>query len=174
MGRMKLKAQALTAEAFSPFGMVADRPNRPPAARLDELDYWSDIAALTDLGGPLSIGFASLKVVPMVQTSMERHLRTFEVLIPLGGDIVVVVAPAEYPSEPLRLPDPMRFRAFRVRAGQAVIFHAAVWHYAPFAVDRPIGMFVLSRAGTASDDAYVVELPPSEQIEVEMVHGGAR
>ncbi len=165
---MKLRAQALTSEAFSPFGAVVARPTRAPAASLPELDYWPDVAKLPDFHGELSIGYASLRVVPMVQTAIERHLKTFEVLIPIGGDIVVVVAPADFPDQPRRLPEASRFKAFRAPADHAVLFNAGVRHYAPFIVDRPIGMFVLSRAGTASADAYVVELPPSEHIEVQL------
>jgi ureidoglycolate lyase len=165
---MRLRAQAITSEAFSPFGTVVARPARDPEASLPELDYWPDVARLPDFRGELSMGYASLRVVPMVQTAIERHLKAFELLVPIGGDIVVVVAPADFPDEPRRLPEVSRFKAFRAPADHAVLFDAGVWHYAPFAVDRPIGMFVLSRAGTASDDAYVVMLPPSEHIVVHL------
>ena len=165
---MKLQAQPLSAEAFAPFGEIVAQPKDAPIASLAELDYWADVAALPDLGGPLGVGYAALKVCPMVQKSVERHMQTFEVLLPVGGDIVVVVGPADYPSEPGRLPAPESFQAFRVPEGQAVILKAGVWHYAPFAVGGPMSLFVIYKAGTAQNDVTLVGLTPDRVMEVEL------
>jgi ureidoglycolate lyase len=161
-----IRAAPLTAGGFRPFGKIVERPAHAAAASLPELDYWPDVAVLPGLDGPLSLGFASLRVVPMVQAALERHLRTYEALIPVGGDMVVVVGPPLHLDEPARLPGPAELRAFRVAAGQAVVFDAGVWHYAPFAVDRPLSLIVAYQAGTAASDSVVVPLQPAITIEV--------
>jgi ureidoglycolate lyase len=163
---MKLKVQALTADAFRLFGDVIAAPAHEPTAQPEGMAYWAGVAELPELGTAYSVGYATQEVRPFVQTMAERHLRTPELLMPVGGDMAVVAGPAEHLDEPERLPAPELFAAFRVPEGQGVIFRAGVWHWAPFAVDRTITLLVVYAAGTAEEDAVVVELPPEMIIEL--------
>ena len=104
-------------------------------------------------------------VRPGVQKNAERHMNTPELLMPIGGDMIVVVGPPDYPKEPERLPEPSRFRAFRVTEGTAIVFKPGVWHWAPFAVRKTIRLLVIYVAGTSESDATVVDLDPEQYLE---------
>jgi ureidoglycolate lyase len=164
---MKLKVQSIRDETFAPFGRIVGAPETEPTVRLEGMDYWAGITSLPDLEGGYSVGYATQAKRPFVQASAERHLRTPELLMPVGGDMVVVVGPADHMGEPERLPDPDRFAAFSVPEGEAVIFGPGVWHWAPFAVDETIRLLVIYAAGTAEGDAVVVDLPPEAVLELE-------
>jgi ureidoglycolate lyase len=167
---MKLKVKPLTAETFTQFGQVVSRPSSAPDASVEggTLDYWADVVTAPDLGGPLGVGFATVIPRPFLQTCVERHMHGPEILQPAFGDMIVVVGPPLYPDEPDRLPPLEQFEAFRVAEGQAVVFNPGVWHYAPFAIDRPVCFTVFLRAGTLTDDAIFVDFSADDILEIEL------
>jgi ureidoglycolate lyase len=164
---MKLKAKTLDAAVFAPFGSVLARPTVAPTAELGEgeLRYWADVVRLPDLGGAAGLGYATLAMRPLVQTCAEQHVHSPEVLQPIGGDMIVVVGPATPAGQ---LPPLDRFAAFRVPQDQAVVLKPGVWHYAPFAIDRPMAFTVLLKAGTNRDDAIFAEFPAGGVLEIEV------
>ena len=165
---MKLKAQPIGASAFALFGQVVSIPQAEPTASLEGMDFWAGVATLPDLGAAYGVGYATQAKRPFRQTSVERHLKTPELLMPVDGDMIVVVGPPDYLDEPQRLPAPERFVAFRVAEGQGVIFKPGVWHWAPFAVDATIRLLVIFAAGTPQSDAVVVAIPPDGVLEIEL------
>jgi ureidoglycolate hydrolase len=80
-----------------------------------------------------------------------------ELLIPMGEDCLVYVAPPDYPDEPDRLPPFERFRVFRLRRGQGVLLGKGVWHGAPMALDKPLNVAVLLLKDTGKVDGHVVK-----------------
>jgi hypothetical protein len=80
--------------------------------------------------------------------------------------MIVIIGPPTHMNEPERLPEPGEFKAFRVADGAAILFHAGVWHWAPFAVDRTINLTVGFTKGTSATDAYVCDLPEPLSCEV--------
>ena len=93
---------------------------------------------------------------------------TAECLLPVGGDMLVVVGPAEYPDRPEALPALEHWAAFRVAEGEAVILRPGVWHWAPFAVDHPMRGFVIYKAGTSESDVIFREFDPEATLEIEI------
>jgi ureidoglycolate hydrolase len=75
-----------------------------------------------------------------------------------SADLLVYVAPADHPEEPARLPDPGRFRVFRVPPGSGVVMDRAVWHGAPLA-EAPTRALVLILEGTGRHDVTMVRFP---------------
>jgi ureidoglycolate hydrolase len=165
---MKLKVQPLTGGAFELYGQVIAAPKTEATAHLPGMDFWVGVAELPDLGAPYSVSYATQEKRAFIQRSAERHMQTPELLMPIGGDMIVVVGAPDYPEQPERLPSPERFAAFWVKEGQGVIFKPGVWHWAPFAVKEKIMLLVVYTAGTAQNDALVVDLPPEAVLEVEL------
>ena len=167
---MKVKLQPLSAEAFAPFGQIVSRPTTEPDARVEggALHYWADVMVLPPFGGPVGVGYATVAPRPLVQTCAERHMHGPEMMQAAFGDMIVVVGPSLYPDEPDRLPPLEEFRAFRVAEGQAVAYYPGVWHYAPFAIDRPLCLTVLLKAGTIDDDAVFVDFSAYGALEIEI------
>jgi hypothetical protein len=88
----------------------------------------------------------------------ERHLRTQEAVFATSADLLVYVAPADFPEDPGRLPPPDRFRVFRVPPGAGVVMDRAVWHGAPL-VEEPTRALVLLLEGTGRHDVTMVRFP---------------
>lgn len=165
---MKLKAQPLTAQDFAPFGEIVTLPqHRQPTGSLEGLDFWADLVPLQNIGAPYGVGYATLDKRPFVQTCAERHMQTQELLHAIGGDMIVVVGPPDYPDEPNRLPPMESFRAFRVPAGDTVIMKPGVWHWAPFAAGGPMRLLVIYKANTGQTDVGYADFPPGKVLEIE-------
>jgi ureidoglycolate hydrolase len=144
-------AEPLTREAFRPFGRVIARPEEPADASGAGWDWWGEAGVLTGDGRGYALGYLDLVPTELTFDWAERHDRTTETILPLGGACVVYVAsPADAPAG---------FRAFRVQLGQGVVLDRGVWHGAPFALHGPLAAAVLLARGTAAQDTVVSRFP---------------
>jgi ureidoglycolate hydrolase len=84
-------------------------------------------------------------------------MKTGKFYLPISGDMILVLGPAEYPGEPGRLPDPSCFKAFRVCEDESVILKPGVWHWVPFPVSDPITMYVVFANMIGEEDNVIVE-----------------
>ena len=157
---MALKVRELSAEAFAPYGRVIEAPSRPGDASGPGWTWWAETVLLSGDGRPWGVGYLSLEPTDPRFDWAERHMRTLEAIVPMAGDALVYVGPAEHPEEPRRLPSLERFEVFRVPAGTGVVMDRGVWHGAPFAADGPGAAMVLILEGTGRTDVTVVRFPP--------------
>jgi ureidoglycolate hydrolase len=153
---MRLPIQALTSDAFGPFGEVIAQPVRLADATGPGWRWWGETALLAADDRPFGVGYLDLQPADLRFDWAERHMRSAEMLIPAGGDCLVYVGPPDFPDEPGRLPPLERFQVFRVPQGQGVLLRPGVWHGAPLAIDQPLNVVVLLLQGTGSADTSVV------------------
>jgi ureidoglycolate lyase len=166
---MKVRVRPLDADTFAPFGLVVSPPPGEPTAVVDgALKYWADVVTVPHITEPIGVGYCTVAKRPFIQTCAERHMHTAELLQPMKGAMIVVVGPAVHPEQPRQLPPLDGFAAFRVEEGQAVVLNPGVWHYAPFAVNAPICLTVIFKAGTSQADAIVVDFPAGDILEIEL------
>ena len=149
---MEISIQELEGLAFAPFGEVIEAPSHEPDATGPDWQWWAELDALPSSDRPYGIGYLQLRPGVLQFDWAERHMRSMEMLIPLGGDCLVYVGPPDHPNEPGRRPNLERFQVFRVRQGQAVILRQGVWHGAPLAPDGPLAVIVLLLQGTGRED----------------------
>ncbi len=152
---MEMPIKELTAAGFAPYGRVIERPAAAPDAAGPGWQWWGETTLLPDADRPYGIGYLQLRPATLSFDWAERHMRSAEAIVPLGGDCLVYVGPPDHPEQPARLPPLDRFDVFRVRSGQAVVLAAGVWHGAPLAIDRPLAALVLLRQGTGTDDVHL-------------------
>lgn len=157
---MELPAEPLTADAFAPYGRVISRPERPNDAEGPGWTWWAETALLSGDGRAMGVGYLDLEPGTRSFDWAERHLRTQEAVLAMSTDILLYVGPPEHREEPLRLPALETFRVFRVPEGGGVVMDRAVWHGAPFAVDRPGAAVVLILEGTGRTDVAKVSFDP--------------
>jgi ureidoglycolate lyase len=150
---MPLGVENLEAESFARFGRVIDVPGREPDAAGDPWRWWARAAVLDHGERPCAVGYLEVEPGRAGFDWAERHHRSEEMVIPLGGELHVYVA----------APEPEDFRVFRVRPGQAVILGKGVWHGAPLA-RRPASAIVLLAERTGELDTDKVSF---EEIAVE-------
>lgn len=154
-----LKVRKLSAERFAPYGRVVEAPARRGDAAGPGWTWWAETVLLSGDGRPWGIGYLALEPTDLRFDWAERHLRTLEAVIPMGGDLFLYVGPPDHLDEPHRLPPFERFEVFRVPAGTGVVMDRGVWHGAPFAADGPAGAVVLILEGTGRTDVTMVRFP---------------
>jgi ureidoglycolate lyase len=158
-----LKAAALTAEAFEPFGDVIEIRNRRPRwINEGTCERFDDVAqpdVLAAGGRPMiSIFRAAARQLPFQVQVLERHPLSSQAFIPLDGLPFLVVV-AEAGDAPLS----GRIRAYRSSGTQGVNYRRNTWHHALLALDRTSHFLVIDRGGPGEncdeapvDDAVVV------------------
>jgi len=157
MTPIKLKAAALTAEAFAPFGEVIEIAGRPSRsindATCDRFDDLAHVDVLADAGRPLISIFKSIaRKLPLQVQTLERHPMSSQAFIPLNGlpFLVVVAADGDAPLA-------SRILAFRASGSQGVNYRRNTWHHALIALDRTSHFLVVDRGGPGDncDEASV-------------------
>ncbi len=154
---MELEIEALSQEAFAPFGVVITQPERAAESGGQGWQWWGHLALLPGVGDGYGIGFLDLQPVGAVRIDWaERHADSHEFIAPAGDDCLLYVAPPEHPDELDRLPPLDHFRLFRVPPGQAVVLNPKVWHGAPLALAGPTRAMVALRWDTGPDNSCIV------------------
>ncbi|MEO5758372.1 MAG: ureidoglycolate lyase [Mesorhizobium sp.] len=167
-----ISIEALTREAFAPFGDVIDDTgplafptNGGTATRIHELG----LADCTADGGRtlLSMFRTDRPTVPEFLTLMERHPISSQAFVPLGGERMIAVV-----AQPGRSPAAADLRAFVSNGRQGVNYHRGTWHYPLITVDA--GTFlVVDRAGPGSgfdQDYEEVALEPGTRLALTSVN----
>lgn len=159
---MKIRAQKLTLETFSPFGSYTDILH-PTGHSLGA--FYPD-RLLFAVSGNMPIGFSPLSVDKpdrYLVTAVEYHNTTAEGILPLDADVVIHVAP------PSATPVPEKTQAFLVPRGTFVSLHVGVWHLCALPVDAPhVNILITLPQRTYRNDCTVVEYPPEQHIEIEL------
>jgi ureidoglycolate lyase len=130
-----LQCQPLTAEVFSPFGMVIDPSGvTPELINNGTTRRYSDLAAL-DLGADgarprIGIYDADARHFPFPVLKLERHLQAAQVFLPLGMHRFVVVV-----STGGETPEAAGLVAFVTAPGQGISLHRGTWHHGLIALN---------------------------------------
>jgi ureidoglycolate lyase len=151
--RRQVAVEALTAEAFAPFGDVIEASERAHhrsinagfAERYDEL---ARIDTGSDGGHPVvSIFRARPRALPLRLTLMERHPLGSQAFVPLAPLRFLVVVAAAGPA-----PGVDDVRAFLAGAGQGVNLARGTWHHPLLALDAGGDFLVIDRGGPGAAD----------------------
>ena len=149
-------AQALTPEAFAPFGDViapakassGSTPiNEGTAQRFDDLTQLD----VSEQGGAACVAIFRTQdgthVAPYALTMFERHLLGSQSFVPMGqGRVLVVVTQGDR----LDMPDEDAIQAFIVEPGQGVTLRRGVWHH-PMITIGGADVFVIERRAAQVD-----------------------
>ena len=142
-----LKPQALTREAFAPYGDVIEAaPGQTTTMNDGRFERYDDLCRVeTDAGGRVAVGIASCveaTVLPHEFDHVERHPHGSQAFVPLGlCCFVVAVAP---PGEIVSAAD---VRAFVTNGRQGVNYHRGTWHMPLIAPEKGQRFLIVDRAG---------------------------
>jgi len=165
-----LPLQALTAQAFAPFGQVlACEGARHYPINEGTTQRYDDLARI-DAAPPgrviVSIFRGQPRTFPLPITMLERHRLGSQTFVPLQGTpyLVVVAEPGSPDSVPGRL------HAFHARGDQGVNYAPGVWHHPLIAVGQVSDFLVIDRRGDERDcdeaelaQAYLLEHAGAER-----------
>jgi ureidoglycolate lyase len=158
--------QALSVEAFLPFGYYADLID-PDTDKIGQspMPFYRDMLQ-QDMGGATITSFSVVRVEgrEMVIDVSEYHSRCGEGILPLDNDVLIHVAPATPPAAPVPLDE---MRVFKVPQGTMVVLRPGTWHHAPYTAngDAANVLIVLPERAYAND-CTVVELEPADRIKI--------
>jgi len=160
----ELKLSELDYEKFKPLGTYENMVN-PEAEKIsagENVEFYRDMISLK-LGQENSVSFSVCTVSKRKQVVdlVEYHSNTEESIMPLNGDIALLIAPAT-PGDMIPVD---RFEIFRIPSGTMVVLKKGVWHSGPFVLgDRVISILVGLPERTYVNDSIVVILPVENQI----------
>ena len=160
----KLTVKPLDREAFRPYGDFVSLL-RPAEFYGDAPSVFTPDMLQLPLAQHALASFSICRVAQranIVDTS-EYHSSAWEGNLPLDGDVVLHLAPANRGKI-----DADAFEAFLVPKGTLVILKPGVWHFAPYAVQGEVSTLVVLPERTYANDCVVVKHAPDEQFEIEM------
>ena len=150
---MQIDPQALTQEAFAPFGDVIDLPSEPGR------HYYDDALGNLRPGARPSLS-VSLKPPtldrPLRAELLERHEFSSQTFVPVDvGRWLIVVAPHGREGGP----DLGGVRAFIATGRQGVTYRANTWHHGLTVLDRPgrFAVFMWLDGGKGDEEFVPVE-----------------
>lgn len=159
-----VKLEALTKEAFAPFGeyyTISAPEGYPLTGELHR--FFPD--RLTSYNSGL-LGFSPIlvkKPAEMKVTAIEYHTTTAELIMPLNDDMILHVAP---PSAGKPLPE--YTKAFLVPKNTLIKMMPCVWHLAPLPANaEELCALIVLPACTYMNDCTVVDLKEDEQFVIE-------
>jgi len=148
---LELKAEPLTAEAFSPFGDVMDaRTSASFPINAGRTQRHHDLAKVETLGDNartlINIFVSQPITLPLELTFLERHPQGSQAFMPLHQErFIVVVAP---PGEHI---NPDEVRAFVTDGHQGVNYRAGTWHAIQSVLEREGEFLVVDRGGDGNN-----------------------
>ena len=139
---------------FKPYGQIMGLEDKVPLEDFVHLSYWAKNVDLGPDNEKIDGGLLLCKKVNSQITKMERHKMTSEIFIPLIGQTIFVMAPADNSKE---MPDLTKIRAFLLDGTLGVVLHKGNWHWPPVPL-RKTAKFVLLRKGELSDPTDMKDL----------------
>ena len=161
----QVKVEALTHEAFAPFGQFYTMSAPQGYPLCGEIHRFFPDRLVAD--STHRVGYSPIlvkKPEKMIITQQEYHTTTWEMIMPLDDDMILHVAPA---SGGAIVTD--HAKAFLVKKNTLVKLKAAVWHLAPLPANKEefTALIILPEC-TYANDCPVVDLPEEEQFEIVM------
>lgn len=153
-----LIAQALSAEAFAPYGTVVGGPAAGPGRWInggttERFDLVDDLALHAHGGRPtLALYRAQARRFPHPVQDLERHALGSQTFLPLGARRFVLVV-----ARPGAAPGARDLAAFATNGHQGVCLTPGTWHHALLAVDA--GDFAVVERRAAAIDCDEHRLP---------------
>ena len=158
-----VKVEALTHEAFAPYGQFYTMDAPQGYALCGEIHQFFPDRMVAD--SQHRVGFSPIlvnKPEKMIVTQQEYHTTTWEMILPMNDDMIVHVAPASAGAPVGHLS-----RAFLVPKNTLIKLNAAIWHLAPLPanVEQLAAMIILPEC-TYANDCTVVDLPEDQVFEI--------
>ena len=158
-----VKVEALTHEAFAPYGQFYTMDAPQGYALCGEIHQFFPDRMAADCQH--RVGYSPIlvkKPEKMIITQQEYHNTTWEMILPLNDDMILHCAPASAGTPVGHLS-----QAFIVPKGTLVKMNTAIWHLAPLPAsqDSLTAMIILPEC-TYALDCTVVDLPEDQQFEI--------
>ena len=158
-----VKVEALTHEAFAPFGQFYTMDAPQGYALCGEIHQFFPDRMVADCQH--RVGYSPIlvkKPEKMIITQQEYHTTTWEMILPMNDDMIVHVAPASAGAPVGHLS-----QAFLVPKHTLLKLNAAIWYLAPLpANEEQLAAVIILPECTYANDCTVVDLPEDQIFEI--------
>ena len=124
----RIDIQPLTIDNFRPYGWLLGKTIRLdgsiPAFSNREMDFREEHVFNPGIGGETQVLWVNYRDSGREVSHLEAHRLTQQAVVPLTGEIILVVAGSEQDGSP----DISSMSAFRVRVGEGICMRAGCWH----------------------------------------------
>jgi ureidoglycolate lyase len=141
-------------QQFDPYGQIMGREEGQPYETLEILKYWTGNADLGPEGEKVDGGLLTCNKSGRTIRYLERHPETAENFVPIQGECLFVMAPADNSRE---APDISRLKAFYLNGSLGVALHKGTWHWPPIPLGEKVKL-VLVRKGTLWEETQIKNL----------------
>ena len=159
----QIKVEALTHEAFAPFGQFYPMEQPKGYALCGAIHQFFPDRLTADCQH--RVGYSPIlvkKPEKMIITQQEYHTTTWEMILPMDDDMILHVAPASAGTPVTHLS-----KAFLVHKHTLVKMNAAIWHLAPLtATKEQLTAMIILPECTYANDCTVVDLTDEQQFEI--------
>jgi len=125
---MQVTIQTLTPEAFTPYGMMLGKPlptdESRPVFSNPATDFWQEHLFKVGTDGQPEILWVNYRLTDARIDTLEVHLKTQQVIVPLVGEIIHIVAASDAQGEP----DLSTLTAFSISPGVGICMDVGCWH----------------------------------------------
>ncbi len=160
----EIRVEVISKDSFSGlgFGTVIEAGDIRADTETGQFNWWNKLAVITHK--ECSLGMVEAQPVEKVKnSSFEHHGKTTEMLIPTTTDVYLFLGKGK--SGKKEELDLKSVKAFKLKAGQAVVLDPYIWHCAPIAGEKiPTRIFVLFENGTPEDDFFAYNTAEKENI----------
>jgi len=118
----RIKAEAMTAEMFQPFGELLDATRFPAGGE-------SGSCPVNFSGGKVRVSTALLPYKGLTLTGLEQHFHVTQSFIPISGSpaVVAVAAPTSQ-DDPKAIPKAEEIRVFLIDGTKGYMLKKGTWH----------------------------------------------
>jgi ureidoglycolate lyase len=136
--------EEVSEEEFMPYGQIMGRVRGEPYETLEILKYWSKNVDLGPENEKIDSGLLLCNKSGRKVKYFERHPETAENFIPIEGECLFLMAPADNSKDK---PDLAGIKAFYMNGSLGAGIHKGTWHWPPIPLGETV-KFVLIRKGT--------------------------
>jgi ureidoglycolate hydrolase len=154
------KAYQLSRGHFADYGDLLSQPSCEPLADNESITYFDRISEL-EITNPISTGIVEGHQANYQVKSVERHLKTPEILVALSGDFVTLLGIPDHDTDQIR-----GLKAFYVKQREAIALKQGTWHSVPLPVKESCKALVIFKSGTPDNDLELQELNEKAEIKV--------
>jgi ureidoglycolate lyase len=147
--------EEVAADEFAPYGQIMGREHGEPYETLEILQYWTKDADLGPENEKVDGGLLVCNKTGRRINYLERHPETAENFIPVQGECIFLMAPADNDR---KNPDLSRLKAFYLNGSLGVSLHKGTWHWPPIPLCETVKL-VLVRKGTLWEETEIREWP---------------
>lgn len=144
----EIETEALRPETAADFGRVLVFDGHAASSSGEWWRCWEGCAELS--AGRQWVGFVQTEGGSPEIREMEREPGT-EIVIPVVGELVQVVATGTGDATGLERPDALKARAFVLKPGTALVMAPGIWHAAAFGLRGPASYFYVAERRRADD-----------------------